>query len=76
MIDTTESPRFSTPEFPDLTLFELVARVQDADKNRAALDDAQQRLLKARIQRDSQIPGLEREVKLMRERLAEIEVLA
>lgn len=52
-----------------LTLFEIVTNVMEAGRHRAQVVDAQRRLLQCRIQRDSQIPGLERNVASLRRKL-------
>jgi hypothetical protein len=52
------------------TLCELVEHVIECNRRRRAQGlDAQRRMLAARIQRDSQIPGLERDVASLRRKL-------
>lgn len=55
-------------EFPR-TLCEIVADVFDHERRRAQTLEAQRHLLECRIQRDSQIPGLERDVQSLRRKL-------
>lgn len=64
-----EDTRPSTSELPLLTLFEIVSNVMEAGRHRAQVVDAQRRLIECRIQRDSQIPGLERNVASLRRKL-------
>jgi hypothetical protein len=56
----------------DVTLYELVSDVFDAERNRAQGIEAQRRLLKARIGRDSHTPGLESGVSLLRKKLEQL----